>query len=124
MGETLDRLITASKTSLRHLTSLIMEDQDKSDNAYLRVFKPSKDEFDFVINLKPEAVTNYSKYTWKTKKGSNDWKEQQLLKRMNRLKLEKQTKKEKNNRQKKKMDADERIEDIIGGDILPFIPNK
>merc|ERR1712228_141338 len=90
---TLDRLLTASKNTLQYVTQLISTSNDKSDNEFLRVFKPQKNAmFDFIINLRAESMPNYMRNTWKRKKGKNEWKRQQILKRMNRINIEKEKK--------------------------------
>ena len=142
---TLDRLVTTARTSYHFFMTLISEhvpltisaemktirDRQCDDDEFLRVFKPSKDEFDFIIRLKTEMVPKYKRNVWRTVKGMNDWRAQQILKRMGKITTEQQDKSQE--RLQKKLAAakeeQEKKEEKESGKIsvdeklMPFVPN-
>jgi len=134
--QTLQRLVKAANVSYQHIyqklsSPMVLADDVLDDDDFLRVFKPDKREFDFVIVLHPTHISRHSDHLWRTPNGVDEWRQQQILKRMNRLTMEQQkyVQRKKTSaveEQKKKenaADGDGDADASLSTQIMPFIAN-
>eukprot|EP01083_Nonionella_stella_P105937 305052_1 len=113
--KTLDRLVTTARTSLQYLFSQMQTTAHVDDDEFLRVFRASKTEFDFVINLKTRSVPHYEEHLWKTQKGMNQWREEQIMKRMMKMQIKQEEEEEE--------EAPAAITAVRDDGVMPFIRN-